>query len=70
MWMFMLFIIFWLAKRSKPKRVRFEDRSSSTNISIASELARIPDIGFVFFGYQRETTFYGNLTILVTPVRP
>ena len=43
MWMFMLFIIFWLAKRSKPERVRFEDRSTSTNISIASELARIPD---------------------------
>ncbi|CAB4011989.1 Hypothetical predicted protein [Paramuricea clavata] len=43
MWMFMLFIIFWLAKRSKPELVRFEDRSTSTNISIASELARIPD---------------------------
>ncbi|CAB4028706.1 Hypothetical predicted protein [Paramuricea clavata] len=43
MWMFMLFIIFWLAKRSKPELVRFEVRSTSTNISIASELARIPD---------------------------
>jgi hypothetical protein len=39
----MLFIIFWLAKRSKPELVRFEDRSTSTNISIAFELERIPN---------------------------
>ena len=40
----MLSIIFWLSKKSKPKLVHFEDCSTSTNISIASELARIPDV--------------------------
>jgi hypothetical protein len=42
-WMFMLSIIFWLSKKSKPKLVHFEDYSTSTNISTASELGRIPD---------------------------
>ncbi|CAB4033903.1 Hypothetical predicted protein [Paramuricea clavata] len=42
-WLLTLFLILWLARRSKPELERFKEKPTSKNIYIASELTTIPD---------------------------
>lgn len=42
-WILTFIVIIWLAKRSKPELVRFEEKKPFTSIFIASELTTIPN---------------------------